>query len=239
MRWRWLSAVRRPRALLGAALAVLLATGLMAGLLTGVVGAQSPSGTPAAAATATAATGISGSPAYQAFVTALAKNLGLDPAKVDQALKQTLGQEVAQGQTFPPFGPAAGQAIGPSLRVCRSVRRGPAVCRTIGGAGQVALGPAAGALATAETALASFFGESAASLRAELAQGLSLAQIAQRHGKTTAQLKTFLTQQFQAHLDQLINGHLVGAGAGTSGAVTTPGTAVPVPTAPAVATPAM
>jgi hypothetical protein len=68
--------------------------------------------------------------------------------------------------------------------------------------------------------LASFFGESTADLTTELQQGDSLATIAQKHGKSRDDLKTFLTDQFttresklegqaenwfQSNLDQLID----------------------------------
>jgi hypothetical protein len=47
--------------------------------------------------------------------------------------------------------------------------------------------------------LANFFGESATDLKSELQQGTSLTTIAQQHGKSRDELKTFLTDQFNAH----------------------------------------
>lgn len=57
--------------------------------------------------------------------------------------------------------------------------------------------------------LPSFFGESPSSLDAELAQGMTLAEIAEAHGKTTGDLKAYLTQEFagaaNSIVDQLIS----------------------------------
>jgi hypothetical protein len=51
--------------------------------------------------------------------------------------------------------------------------------------------------------LASFFGESTAELTTELQQGNSLATIAQKHGKSRDDLKSFLTDQFTARESKL------------------------------------
>jgi len=52
-------------------------------------------------------------------------------------------------------------------------------------------------------ALASFLGTDTATLRSELqADGATLATVAQAHGKSRDELKTFLTAQIKAHLDQ-------------------------------------
>jgi hypothetical protein len=50
--------------------------------------------------------------------------------------------------------------------------------------------------------VATYLGISPTDLRAALQNGQTLAQIAQAHGKTTADLKTFLTNQLKTRLDQ-------------------------------------
>ena len=53
-------------------------------------------------------------------------------------------------------------------------------------------------------ALAGFLGMNTADLMNELRSGKSLAQIAQEHGKSRDELKTFLTQQFDQAIDRLV-----------------------------------
>jgi hypothetical protein len=54
------------------------------------------------------------------------------------------------------------------------------------------------------TALAGFFGISATDLQTQLSSGQTLAQIATAHGKTTDELKTFLTSQLKTRLDAAV-----------------------------------
>ena len=57
--------------------------------------------------------------------------------------------------------------------------------------------------------LATFLGTDVATLREELASGMTLAEVAEAHGKTRDELKTFLTEQFQEKLDEAVaNGRL-------------------------------
>ena len=63
-------------------------------------------------------------------------------------------------------------------------------------------GPGGGA--ASEAALATFLGISSTDLQTALHGGQTLAQVAQVHGKSTADLKTFLTSQLKTRLDQQV-----------------------------------
>lgn len=127
-----------------------------------------------------------------------AQNLGVDATRVKEAMKQTalqhIDEAVAAGRLtaeqaqqakdainsgqFPGFGGFGHGKGGPG-----GMHRGP------GGPG--------GILKTAHEALATFLGVTPEALRAEL-PGKSLADVAQAHGKTSDELKAFITSQAQA-----------------------------------------
>lgn len=62
-------------------------------------------------------------------------------------------------------------------------------------------GPGIGSL----TSVAGFLGISETDLQTDLKNGQTLAQIAQAHGKSTSDLKTFLTNQLKTRLDQAVS----------------------------------
>jgi hypothetical protein len=179
--------------LVGGAALLLLALG--AGTLVGSTLAQDNATATPAAGTA----GASGDP-YQAFVDGLAANLGLDPATVDAAVKKTLKQQIdaraAAAKERIDQGDFGRHPLRTWLRRHlgrRAAGNGPNPGRALASGQQFV------------AHLANFLGESPADLRAEWAQGMSLPETAAKHGKTTDQLKTFLTDEFEARLDQLLN----------------------------------
>lgn len=201
---RFRSGLRWKLAVTGGAV-LIAALVVVASFSDGLVGAQTDNGTPAAGSSSTAAT-----TQYPEIVNELAKQLGIDPAKVEAALEQVIGQRALNGGLFGQNGMLGG-ILGRFER--GHVQRGRAIV--------------GGALMPELNDLANFFGESPSSLKSELAQGMTLAQIAQKHGKTTDELKTYLTQQFQGVLDQLINRPLVPGRKAPSTTPATPAAATP------------
>jgi len=65
-------------------------------------------------------------------------------------------------------------------------------------------GPGPGGGAGSLDALATYLGVSSTDLQTALHGGQTLAQVAQAHGKSTADLKTFLTSQLKTRLDQQV-----------------------------------
>ncbi len=88
------------------------------------------------------------------------------------------------------------QDKGPFRRFGRSDREGG---MRMGGAHK-----GAGFHVDAET-LATFLGMTADELKAEMRTGSSLAEVAEAHGRTRDELKTFLIEQYTAGLDELID----------------------------------
>jgi hypothetical protein len=179
--------------LVGGAALLLLVLG--AGTLVGSTLAQDDT-------TATPAAGTTGAPGdpYQAFVDGLAANLGLDPATVDAAVKKTLKDQVDARAAAAKERIDQGAFPRHPLRTWlrrhherRAAGNGPNLGGTLASGRQFV------------SELAGFLGESPQDLRAEWAQGMTLPEIAAKHGKTTVDLKTFLTDQFEARLDQLLN----------------------------------
>jgi hypothetical protein len=70
-------------------------------------------------------------------------------------------------------------------------------------------------------ALATFLGTTTDELRTELRSGQSLAQIAEAHGKTRDELKSYLIDQYSAKLDEIIDAS-AGTKPSTGGESTTP-----------------
>jgi membrane-bound lytic murein transglycosylase B len=213
---------RRGAALVGG---LALAASAVAG---GVVSAQTPS--PSATATP-AARGTPNPQAQQRLdehLARLAKNLGVDEAKLRDALKQTAIQEVDAAV-------AAGRLTADQAQQLKDRINSGAGVPLFGGLHGPKGGPGGGmhrggpGLGADHAALATFLGVTAEQLRTERSTQ-SLAQVAQNHGKTAAQLKQFLVdqakqrlaaevtagritqaqadqrlQQFEAGLDQAIN----------------------------------
>ena len=141
-----------------------------------------------------------------------AGNLGVDVARVREAIKQTAVQYVDQALAagritqeqataakerinsgelgrlgFGPLGLGAHGFDGPKLE-----RRGP------GGPGVLR-----GAVGVAHEALAQFLGVSAEQLKTEL-DGKSLAQVAAAHGKSADQLKQFIVSEAETRLNAAV-----------------------------------
>lgn len=177
---------------------------------------DSPSGTPAAGASGTTAMGGSAKQVYDDFIGKLASNLGnLDTAKVDTAVRTTLKQMVDEAQQAGLIGADEATTLKQRIdsgdfpaglpgmferRVERGVMRG----------GRARLTPRErvglemlGGLDLA--GVAGFLGISREDLTNELAQGKSLAEIAQEHGKTRDELKTYLVSQATDEIDKLID----------------------------------
>jgi hypothetical protein len=225
-----------------------LALVLMGSMLFGSAFAQS---TPTAenGATPEAGTGMAGQTtkqgAYQDFIGKLAANLGIsDTGSVDTAIRTTLKQMVDEQQAAGRLTAAQANALKERIdagdfprdfagmgafgqhrmfgRGERGNRQGnQRGNKRIRGRTEVRQG----ALATDINQLATFFGESPANLRAELNQGMSLAQIATAHGKTRDELKTFLMNQIESRIDAMIDAGASNQPApatGTPGASATP-----------------
>lgn len=174
------------------------AVAISMGTVVGVVNAQQPSPTPSAGATAPGG-GQSDQRRQQMeqrmneHLDRLARNLGVAPERLRDAMKQTALQEVdaalAAGTITAEQAQRAKDAINagnvrgfsPGGAGGRMGRGGPDDGKERGGVARVA-----------NDQLATFLGVTPAQLRTEL-EGKSLAQVAQAHGKTRDQLKAFIT----------------------------------------------
>jgi hypothetical protein len=217
-----------------------LALVLMGSMLFGSAFAQS---TPTAenGATPEAGTGTTGQTTkqgvYQDFIGKLAANLGIsDAASVDTAIRTTLKQMVDEQQAAGRLTAAQANALKERIDAGdfprdfvgvghfgrhHAVRRGDGGNRRDGKRAEIRRR----ALAADIEQLATFFGESPADLRAELRQGMSLAEIATAHGKTRDELKTFLMNRVESRIDAIIDagsGNQPAPATGTPGVSATP-----------------
>lgn len=183
---------RRGAALIGG---LVLAGTLLAG---GVVSAQTPSPTPAASPAARGTPSPEAQARIDARLARLASNLGVDVAKLRAALTQTALQELDDAVTAGRLTPAQAQQLRDRINSGQGVpflgghgfdghRGGPGK-----GHGGEPFGRGPG-LGVAQDGLATFLGVTPEQLRTERATQ-SLAQVAQAHGKSPAQLKQFLTE---------------------------------------------
>lgn len=139
------------------------------------------------------------------YINKLAANLGIDASKLKDAMKRTalgeLDQAVKDGKLTQQQADSIRRRIesGDTFFGLRGFDGGK------GGPGKQGIGGIMGNI----DALGTFLNVDAATLRGELGQGQSLAQIAQAHGKSRDDLKTFLTQQIHDRLQAAVtNGKL-------------------------------
>ncbi|GBD24246.1 hypothetical protein HRbin29_01921 [bacterium HR29] len=138
----------------------------------------------------------------EAYLQSLANRLGVDVDTLKQAIKDTnleqLDQLVQEGVISQETADAIREKIESSDTVWFGVPRG---------FGRFGFGP--GLCGTSLEELATFLGTDVATLRSEIQSGKSLAQIAEAHGKSRDELKTFLTDQVKAKLDEAVaNGRI-------------------------------
>jgi hypothetical protein len=149
------------------------------------------------------------------FLNQLAQNLNIDRSTLDKALKTTADQQIdkavsagslSQDQANQikqridsgqlPFGPGAFGAFGGPGRFGR---RGPG-----GPGGNAGSAQGAACFSTIRDAVPSALGISASDLRQARANGESLAQIAQDHGKTLDDVRSAVVSSAQGCLDQQV-----------------------------------
>lgn len=138
------------------------------------------------------------------YINKLAANLGIDASKLKDAMKQTaldeLDQAVKDGKLT--------QTQADNIR--QRIESGDTYFGLGGFAGHGGkFGPGGrafgiGGLMGQIDKLATFFNIDTATLRDELGQGESLAQIAEAHGKSRDELKAFLTQSIHDALQQAV-----------------------------------
>ncbi len=127
-----------------------------------------------------------------AYITALAANLGIDEAVLRDALKETNLARVAARLAVGEITQAEADAMTARINSGEAPLLGGGRGGDHGGHG----GP--GGVAGAD--LATFLGIDEAALRTELQGGATLAQAAEAHGKSRDELKAFLTSEHDAHL---------------------------------------
>lgn len=166
---------------------------LLLGVVTAVVAAIIAGGV----LTVFAQTNSSGADRKEAYLESLAARLGVTVDALKQAIKDTnleqLDQLVQEGLITEEQADVLRERIQnaetPWFGVPRGFGRHGVVPRLCGLGGEE---------------LATFLGIDVATLRSELRSGKSLAQIAEEHGKTREELKTFLTEQLRTKLDQAV-----------------------------------
>lgn len=171
-----------------------LLVGLVAALLAVVVAGS--------VITVFAQTNGSGTDRKEEYLQSLANRLGVDVDTLKQAIKDTnleqLDKLVQEGVISQETADAIRQRIENSDSVWFGVPRG---------FGRFGIGP--GLCGVGLDQLAQFLGTDTATLRSEIQSGKSLAQVAEAHGKSRDELKSFLTGQVKAKLDEgVANGRL-------------------------------
>lgn len=174
----------------------------LVGLIVGSVGAA----VLAQEATPEPETEISGPPGYKEFIEDLAANLGLPAEQVDAAFKDTLKQRVDERADRIKERLDAGDFRGWFGRGVRAVERRverhlPRVIEMPRGTGRALFGMDR----DLTNDIAEFIGITPRELVSELRQGSSLAEIAEAHGKTRDELKSFLLERAEARIDALID----------------------------------
>lgn len=195
------------------AAAGITAVAIGAGALAGVVNAgpneqATPTPAPRAGASATPGAGRQQAQQYvDDFLADLARNLGVTPDKLRDALKQTGLQQIDKAQQ-------SGRVTADQAQRARDAINSGNAGGLFGGFGHgfpgagPGFGPGKGGLLgganhVGRLQIATFLGISEDALRTEL-QGKSLAQVAQAHGKTRDQLKQFMTTTVQQDLAQAV-----------------------------------
>lgn len=168
-------------------LPLLVAAFLAGGVVLGRTFADTPTPTPTPAKSQAASL-------WQDWLNRVARILGVTTDRLTDAFKQasreTVQQAVQEGKL------TQDQAN----RILQRIDQGQFFVGPFFGKG----GPAVHFLYRHLDALAGFLGMNTADLMNELRSGKSLAQIAQEHGKSRDELKTFLTQQFDQAIDRLV-----------------------------------
>lgn len=148
------------------------------------------------------------------FIQKLAANLGIDPQTLKDALKKTsldeLDKLVADGTITQDQANKIKDAINNGATGGFGFRLPMFGGAKPGAAPNGGNGPRGGASALPflgmgdQAAIATFLGTDVQTLRGELASGKSLAEVAQAHGKSRDDLKTFLTGQVDAALQKAV-----------------------------------
>jgi hypothetical protein len=191
-------------AALGGAGTPVLALGVLAGVVSARPNEQSATPTPTARAGASATPNARQQQAQQRadeFLERLARNLGVTPERLRDALKQTALEEIDRAQAAGTLTPEQ------AARAKERINSGNLGGFGFGGPGLGRGGPAGkhgmGITSLNRDQLAQFLGITAEQLRTEL-QGKSLAQVAQAHGKTVDQLKAFIIQNAEQQSAQAV-----------------------------------
>lgn len=174
-----------PKVVLASAGAVLLVGGLAAG----AAFAQTPPG----------------QAAQSSWLTKFAQALGKTPTEVQQASKtastQVIDEAVQAGRL------TQEQAQRLKDRIAQAPLDGQHLFGPRGfgrGHGMKGARGDMGIMRQAETALAQYFGIQPQDLQTQLRSGKSLAQIAQEHGKSRTDLKSYITTEAKTRLDQAV-----------------------------------
>jgi uncharacterized protein YidB (DUF937 family) len=136
------------------------------------------------------------------YISQLAKNLGVDEAKLKSAIGKTNGAVLDQAVADGKLTKDAADELRANLQAGNSFFTGaPGAHRPIAGGpgGTFHIGPL-----DLRASAATFLGLSADQLTTELKAGKSLAEVAQAHGKTRDQLKAYLTTQQTAAIDKAV-----------------------------------
>jgi len=133
----------------------------------------------------------------QAYLESLAGRLGVDVATLEQAIRDTNLEQVDRLLEQGVITEEQAQALRERIENAESVWFGvrPHFRGRFGGPGLCGV---------AGEELADFLGTDVATLREELASGMTLAEVAEAHGKSRDELKAFLTEQFQEKLDEAV-----------------------------------